>query len=543
MTFISVLILSLFLTVVLTPIFTRLAVKANAYDMPDARKVHQLPVPRIGGFAMAVGTFIPILIWSPLGTSVRAYLIGAAIIVIFGLIDDLKGLDFKIKFAGQIAAALVAVLYGGVKIISLGSLLPYDMVLANWIAIILTVVAIVGVTNAINLADGLDGLAGGISLLSFLCIGYLAVMERDINIAITSLALMGAIFGFLRFNTYPATLFMGDTGSQLLGFSAAFLSISLTQGNTALSPLLPLIILGFPVLDTITVMCERILGGRSPFSADKKHFHHRLMRMGLFHTEAVFVIYVIQAFLIISAYVFRFYSEWLLLTDYLVFSGLIISAIYVTSIKGWTLRRFDFIDRNIKGRLRALREKSFFIKMAFKPVELGAPLFLILISFFSTEIPPYFAALSAAVAALFGLVWFLRRDWAKSFLMLLLYLFIPILIYLSETRMATWMNNYLMNLYNISFLLLAALCFITLRLTRRKKGFKVTPMDFLVLFITMGLFALPDLRAQFGAMAMRTIILFFTYEIVLGEVREKVGKVALLTVTAFVIVAVRGVVG
>jgi UDP-GlcNAc:undecaprenyl-phosphate GlcNAc-1-phosphate transferase len=543
MTFISVLILSLFLTVVLTPIFTRLAVKVNAYDMPDARKVHQLPVPRIGGLAMAIGTFIPVLIWSPLDASVRAYLTGAAIIVIFGLIDDLKGLDFKIKFAGQIAAALVAVLYGGVKIISLGSLLPDDMFLANWVAIILTVVAIVGVTNAINLADGLDGLAGGISLLSFLCIGYLAFMEQDINIAITAAALSGAIFGFLRFNTYPATLFMGDTGSQLLGFSAAFLAFSLTQGNTALSPLLPLIILGFPVLDTITVMCERIAGGRSPFTPDKKHFHHRLMRMGLFHTEAVFVIYVIQAFLIISAYVFRFHSEWLLLTGYLAFSGLIISAIYVTRIKGWTLRRFDFVDRNIKGRLRVLRERGFFIKMAFKPVELGAPLFLIMISFFSTEIPLYFAVLSAAVAALFGLVWFLRRDWAKGFLMLLLYLFIPILIYLSDTHMVTWMTNYLMNLYNISFLLLAALCFITLRLTRRKKGFKVTPMDFLVLFITMGLVALPDLRAQFGAMAMKTIVLFFTYEIVLGEVRDKVGKVALLTVTAFVIVAVRGVVG
>ena len=540
MTLISIFILSLFLTVVLTPIFMRLAVKANAYDMPDERKVHQLPVPRLGGIAMAIGTFTPILIWSPLETSVKAYLSGAAIIVLFGLIDDLKGLSFKAKFAGQIAAALIAVLYGCVKITNLGSLLPDDMVLVDWVAIPLTVVAIVGVTNAINLADGLDGLAGGISLMSFLCIGYLAFTEQDMNIAITAAALSGAIFGFLRFNTYPATLFMGDTGSQLLGFSAAFLAFSLTQGDTALSPLLPLIILGFPVLDTIIVMGDRIARGRSPFCADKKHFHHRLMRMGLFHTEAVFVIYVIQAFLIISAYVLRFYSEWLLLTGYLVFSGLIISTIYVSRIKGWTLRRFDFIDHEVKGRLRVLREKGFFIQMAFKPVELGAPLFLILICFVSTEIPLYFAILSAAVAALFGLVWFLRRDWAKGFLMSLLYLFIPILIYLSETHMASWMNHYLMNLYNSSFLLLAALGFITLRLTRRQKGFKLTPMDFLVLFVTLGFFALPDLRAQFGIMTMKTILLFFTYEIILGEDRENVGKVALLTVTAFVIVAVRG---
>jgi UDP-GlcNAc:undecaprenyl-phosphate GlcNAc-1-phosphate transferase len=170
---------------------------------------------------------------------------------------------------------------------TLGALLPDGALLPAWVAVPLTVVAIIGVTNAINLADGLDGLAGGISLLSFCCIGYLAYLEGDISVGLAALAFIGAIFGFLRFNTHPATIFMGDTGSQLLGFAAITLSLALTQRQTALSPLLPLILLGFPVLDTLTVMITRILRKRSPFSADRNHFHHNLLDLGFRHPESV----------------------------------------------------------------------------------------------------------------------------------------------------------------------------------------------------------------------------------------------------------------
>jgi UDP-GlcNAc:undecaprenyl-phosphate GlcNAc-1-phosphate transferase len=231
----------------------------------------------------------------------------------------MRDLGFKTKFAGQFAAALIIIIYGGVKIKSLGMLLPDGVLLPDWLAMPLTFIVIVGITNAINLSDGLDGLAGGISLLSFLCIGYLAYSAGYLGIALLSAATVGAIFGFLRFNTYPATVFMGDAGSQLLGFMAITFSLKLTQGNAPLSPLLPLLLLGFPVLDTITVMFERVTNGKSPFVADKNHLHHKFMRLGLFHTEAVLSIYVLQAFLVTSAFVFRSRSEWFLLILYLVF--------------------------------------------------------------------------------------------------------------------------------------------------------------------------------------------------------------------------------
>ncbi|MEN6373164.1 MAG: MraY family glycosyltransferase [Smithella sp.] len=543
MTIVPTLILSLFLTIVLTPLILHVAVKYELYDMPDERRVHVKPIPRIGGIAMAIGVFISLLLYGPLDTLMQAYLAGALIIVVVSLYDDLKGLNFKIKFAAQIAAAVIAVAYGGVKIDNLGNLLPDGIVINEWVAIFLTIVAIVGVTNAINLADGLDGLAGGICLLCFICIGYLAYLEENANIVITATALSGVIFGFLRFNTHPAVLFMGDTGSQLLGFSAGFLSLALTQGDTALSPLLPLIILGFPVLDTITVMSERIAGRRSPFAADKNHFHHKLIRIGFFQTEAVFLIYIIQAFMVVSAFFLRFYSEWLLLMLYLVFSSVVILSFHFAGNKGWKMPRFHFVDQVLKVRMKELKERGFFIRMAFKPLEIGTTMLLILICFVSAPPPIYLSVSSAVAVLIFGLVWFFKPDWSKRFLLLLLYLFIPFMIYLSETDKASWVNEMsqaALNLYNLSFIILGGLGLVVLRVTRRRNGFRVNPTDFLVLFIALGIFFLPELWVGLRVSAIKTVILFFTYEIIMGESRDKIGRVALSTVAAFALVVVRG---
>ncbi|MEN6624060.1 MAG: MraY family glycosyltransferase, partial [Smithella sp.] len=485
----------------------------------------------------------PLWIYGPLDITMRAYLMGALIIVVVSLYDDLKGLNFKIKFAAQIAAAIIAVVYGEIRIDNLGNLVHSGVVISEWFSIMLTVFVIVGITNAINLADGLDGLAGGITLLCFICICYLAYLEQNMNIAVMSAALSGVIFGFLRFNTHPAVLFMGDTGSQLLGFSAGFLSLSLTQGNTALSPLLPLIILGFPILDTITVMSERIADGRSPFAADKNHFHHKLIRIGFFQTEAVFLIYVIQAFMVVTAFFLRFYSEWLLLTAYLVFSGIVLAFFHSIDSNARKMRRFKFIDEVVKTYLKNLKESGFFIRIVFKPLEICTTLLLILICFASAK-PPLYLSISSAVAVLLVcLVWFRKNNWSKGFLYLLLYLFIPFIIYLSETDRAAWikeLNKTSLQIYDYLFIILAGMCFIVLRLTRRRSGFKVTTMDFLVLFITVVIFILPDLWVQFREMAVKIIILFFTYEIILGESREKIGFVTLMTIVAFTVVALRG---
>ena len=543
MTLITSLLLSLFITIMLVPAVSRLAIWLEIYDMPGPRKVHQRPVPRIGGIAMAIGAFVSIIIWVPMNDATQAYLMGGAVLIVVGILDDWKGLNFKIKFAGQIMAALIVVFYGGITITQLGALLPEGMILPGWASVILTVLFLVGVTNAINLSDGLDGLAGGICMLIFALIAYLAYIEQNLNVAIMSASLVGVCFGFLRFNTFPATLFMGDTGSMLLGFSAVCFSLILTQGETALSPLLPLIILGFPLLDTIAVMAERISEGRSPFAADKNHFHHRLLRMGLFQTEAVFMIYVIQTLLIVFAYVFRFYSEWFLLLSYGFFALSVVGIFTLADRTGWKFKRFSFIDQVVKGKLKKLRGKQYGIRIVFRPLEMGMPLLLIFTGFLPLTIPGYFSVFSGLLVIGILLVFFLRREWFKWAVIGSAYLFIPGLVYLAHTEMPPWMVGIPYEIYFMFFLLLLLLGWLTLRLTERTKGFRPTPMDFLILFFALVFMVLPDLRIAYGLIAVKIILLYFCLEIIMGEVREEVGKVSALIIVAYLVVAVRGLMG
>jgi len=545
MLYLSTLLLSMFLTICLIPAFMRLAIRLNNMDIPNARKVHTCPIPKCGGIAMALGALVPVTFMVPGGPFVRAVLMGAGIVVLFGLIDDRKNLGWRTKFMGQIAAALVVILYGGIKINFLGMLLPDGVYLSDWIAVPLTLVVIVGVTNAINLSDGLDGLAGGICLLSFICIGYLAYQGERTVIALLSVAIVGAIFGFLRFNTYPAILFMGDAGSQLLGFLAVTLSLGLTQGNTPLSPVLPLILLGFPVLDTVTVMVERISEGRPPFAADKKHFHHKLMRLGLYHTESVFVIYLIQCFLVTWAFVFRFYSEWLLLIFYLVFSGITSLGFFVADKTGFKLKREGFFDLAIKKRLKVIREKNLHIKISFKIVELGFPLLLFITCLMPRSVPLIASYVCFGLLGVFLVIRLINKEWLGPVIGVSLYFFVPFLIYTADTNMASWIKCTCIWPCNLSFGVLALFVILTLKFTERKRGFAVTPMHFLVIFVALVVPNLPGEWIQhhnMGLVAAKIVILFFTYEVLAGELRGDLKKLWGGVMVSMAVVGIRGLI-
>jgi UDP-GlcNAc:undecaprenyl-phosphate GlcNAc-1-phosphate transferase len=542
----STLLLSVLITIALIPFFRRVAVHVHALDLPDERKVHSEPLPKAGGIAMAVGWVIPVVVWVQADSFLRALLAGTAVIVASGLVDDTRGLSFKAKFAAQTAAALVVIAYGGVRITHLGALLPEGFELPLWCAVPLTLVAIVGVTNAINLADGLDGLAGGIAILIFLCLGYLAHRVGNGAVALMSVAVAGAVFGFLRYNTYPATLFMGDTGSQFLGFVAITLSLHLTQGNAVLSPLLPLLLLGFPVLDTLSVMLERVAQGRSPFVADKNHFHHRLMRLDLSHAEAVLVIYVFQSFLVTSAFVFRFSSEWFLLVFYALFAGLILAGFTIAERTGWRVPRCDPLDRLIKGRLRVLRDRGVVITMAFRVVRIGVPLLLLVTCLLPARIPLYFAIMALIFVIAILIVALVNKDRLGGVLRVSLYLSIPYLVYLSELQTAPWMYPDWTRLYNLAFGVLVVFIILTLKYTKRQKGFKPTPMDALILIVALVVPNLPDSQIQsyqLGLVATKIIVLFFSYEVLMGELRGEFNRLSMATVTTLSVVGLRGLVG
>lgn len=546
MIFLTTLIISMFVTMALVPVFRTLAIKVNAMDMPNRRKVHSHAIPRSGGIAIALGGLIPVLLWAPGDEFTKAVLIGGGIVVLFGLIDDVKNLGWKAKLASQVAAALIVVFYGGIKITSLGMLVPGDYLLPDWFAIPLTLIVIVGVTNAINFSDGLDGLAGGISFLAFICIGYLAYLEKHHAITLFSAAVVGSLIGFLRFNSYPAVVFMGDSGSQLLGFLAATLSLQLTQGNTSLSPLLPLILLGLPVLDTLTVMTERAVHGRSMVKPDKNHLHHKLMRFGLYHTEAVFVIYVLQAFLVTSAFVCRSCSEWFFLILYTIFSCVVLAGFFVADRTGWKFKRYRFLDKVIKGKLRILKERQIFIKVSFSIVKLGLPSLLLFTCFLAARVPKAFSFLAISFIGFLLITWLFNKKWMGGILRLILCLSIPCVVYLSEANMAVWMDEKLARFYNLSFGVLALFVILTLKFTRRKNGFKTTSLHFLILFVALVVPNLPDehlLSYHMGLIAAKITVFLFGYEILAGEFRGEFNGLNMTTIGVLIVMSIKGFIG
>jgi len=401
------------------------------------------------------------------------------------------------------------------------------------------------VTNALNLSDGLDGLAGGISLITFICIGYLAYLQKFQACEIISVAMVGAIFGLLRYNTHPAVVFMGDSGSQLLGFFVITISLALTQGDNQLSPVLPLFLVGMPVIDTLWAIIRRIKLKTSPFVADKNHFHHKLMHLGLFHSESVMSIYILHASFVYMALIFRSKSEWFLLTLYFLFSGIITITVFLAVRNNWKINRFDFIDKIIKGRLRIIKDENAIIKFSFQASEIVFISLLILSCFLPGQINIYFSYSSMVFLCLIILIWFIKKQWAHSIIEISIFLMIPFLVYFGEKDTVYLMHTTLKNAHTLSFGILTIFTLLTLKFTRRH-GFKTTPMDILILIFALVIPNLPDERIQnwqMGLIAAKIVVLFFSYEVLKGELRFKTAKLNITALIALSVISLRGFIG
>jgi UDP-GlcNAc:undecaprenyl-phosphate GlcNAc-1-phosphate transferase len=546
MIYFSTILLSMFITIALVPILKRYAVFLHCVDVPCERKMHSTPMPKVGGIAMAFGALIPVVLSISADKTAVAILMGTAVIVVFGVVDDTRELGYKAKFAGQVAAALVVVFLGGVKICCLGNLLPGEMVLPNWLAVALTLVVIVGVTNAVNLADGLDGLAGGMMLLSFLCISFMAYKIGDTTVALLSAATVGAIFGFLRFNTYPATIFMGDSGSQLLGFLAITMAIAITNGTSPYSSLFPLVLLGLPILDTIWVMVERVRNDTSPFVADKNHLHHKLLKLGLYHTEAVFTLYVLQASLVTVAFLLRYYHEWISMAVYLGFIACLLVILITAEKRDWRLERPGKFDRLIKDQLKIyIRERYIGVKLSQSVIEIGFPLLLIAVSSLSTDIPFFISAVAAGLALVILGVSLYKPTGLVGVLRLTVFFFLPLVIYYGEVNRLAWIPDEVMRWFNLNFVVLVFFAVLTLKFTRRREGFKLKPIDFIILFVAIVVPSLPDTAIHSyhaGALATKIVVFFFVFEVLVGELRGVLSRLGFAFVVAMLVVAVKGIV-
>lgn len=292
---------SLLVAYVMTPPVKRFAEKVGAIDVPrDNRRVHDHPIPRMGGLAIFIGFMLSLIFFVPMSTKVTGLLVGSVIIAVMGGVDDIVSLNPWVKLAGQIVAALVAIRCGLVfDVISNPNIFAEETYIEiGWLSIPLTMLWIVGCTNAVNLIDGLDGLAVGVSAISSLTMLIVSLFVSEPVVSIILAALTGACLGFMPYNLNPAKIFMGDVGSQLLGFVLSTASImGLFKLHAIITFFVPLLALALPLADTIFAFFRRILHGQSPFKADKGHFHHRLLAMGLNQKQVVAVLYGISAVL------------------------------------------------------------------------------------------------------------------------------------------------------------------------------------------------------------------------------------------------------
>ena len=296
-------ILALAISFACTPAVRMLAIKIKAVDVPkDNRRMHKVPIPRMGGLAIFAGFLVSVLFFVPLGNEFRSILIGALILVVLGIIDDIVALKPRTKFAGQIIAALIPAL-SGVSIHGIvNPFVPGQYSTLGIFSIPFTVIWIVGITNAVNFIDGLDGLACGVSAIATVTMFIIAVLFGETYIALMMAALAGACLGFLPYNMNPAKIFMGDTGSMFLGYILATVSIQgLFKFYAVISFAVPFILLGLPIFDTGFAIVRRLLKGQSPLQADRGHVHHRLIDLGFDQKQSVAILYAFSALMGLTA--------------------------------------------------------------------------------------------------------------------------------------------------------------------------------------------------------------------------------------------------
>ncbi|MFC4618535.1 glycosyltransferase family 4 protein [Camelliibacillus cellulosilyticus] len=308
-------IIALVVTVIATPIVRMIAFKLNIVDLPsENRKIHKKPMPYLGGVAIALGFFAGFIYLHPTVPaestfSTPAFIAGALIILFTGIIDDKYSLPPKYKFLMQILAAVVIVASG--LTIDFIQLPFFERIEFGWLAYPLSVLWIVGITNAINFIDGLDGLASGVSSIALGTMLVMGVLENQLLAVALSVILIGGTIGFLFFNFHPAKIFMGDSGAMFIGYTMAVISITgLFKSLTIFSLILPIIILAIPIFDTSFAIVRRLLKGQKISTADRMHLHHCLMNLGFSHRTTVLIIYGISVVFGVSAIIFARSVLW-----------------------------------------------------------------------------------------------------------------------------------------------------------------------------------------------------------------------------------------
>jgi UDP-GlcNAc:undecaprenyl-phosphate/decaprenyl-phosphate GlcNAc-1-phosphate transferase len=313
-----------------TPLIKKIAIKVNAVDLPGERKKHNGAKARLGGLAIVLGVVAGLLYLQPQHPHMLEIIIGGIIIIITGVIDDIVGLKAYQKLIGQLAAALVVVSSG--LVIDKLTLPFVGTVQLEGFGLILTIIWVVGVSNAINLIDGLDGLAAGVSAIGLTSILIIAITDYRMIVVYLGMVLVGSCLGFLYHNFYPAKIFMGDTGALFLGYAISVISmLGLFKNVAFFSFIIPIIIIAVPIFDTLFAIVRRLINKQNIGTADRKHIHYQLVDMGYSHQTSVLIIYAFSGFFGIMAIIF---NSATMLTSLIILGLIIIGIQLIAELSG-----------------------------------------------------------------------------------------------------------------------------------------------------------------------------------------------------------------
>ncbi len=531
-------ILAMAVSMAIIPIMIRLAPRLGMIDKPDPRKVHVKPIPRVGGVGIVIGSLVPLLIWLPFDPLNNAILLGTFILLIFGTWDDMKELGHYVKFAGQFAAAIVVVYYGGLYV-SHFPFMGLDL-LNPAIGKPFTVFAIVGMVNAINHSDGLDGLAGGETMLSLAATSYLAYLYHGTEVLIICAATIGGLFGFLRFNSHPARVFMGDGGSQFLGFVVAILVVMLTQKvNPVISPALPVLLLGLPIIDILAVFFLRAKHHMNLFKATRNHIHHRLLDLGFYHYQSVIIIYSIQILFVVAAVLLPYASDMLIMGLYLGVCFLVFFTLTLAERKGWRIHHVR--SQPVESLSQLIHQYEQYRLLPARVLEAGISLFVIAAALLADFIPADFAY--SSVLLLIVLLLAVFSNWlGETMFRLVLFVTIAFSVYL----VSNYPTELLLREIDLVYLFFAVMMITTFVAVRLEayQYFRITPLDYLVIIMALiiGLgSSMGHTSSKMVWMIAQIIILFYACELVIQQMQRRVSRFSVSFALALGLIALRGI--
>lgn len=530
------------ISLAIVPAMVRLAPSLGMMDKPGERKVHKVPIPRVGGWGIVLGALVPVIIWVPFSDLIIAYVSGSLILLLFGALDDRREMGHYTKFIGQFAAVIPVVTYGGLYV----QIFPFlEQPLPQAVGVPFTVIAMVGVINALNHSDGLDGLAGGEALLSLGGIVFLSYQADSAFAMIITLAAVGGLLGFLRYNTHPASVFMGDGGSQFLGFTLAFLAVVLTQRiDTSLAPMLVLLLLGLPIVDIITVLSKRIRSGMNWFRATKNHIHHRLLELGFVHQESVVIIYSVHTLCVLSAIALRHKSDWVIAVVYLTICGLTYSILGFAENSGW---RISKEDRPVGfGQAVSAVRHTFLVVAPRRFLDVVIPAYLVVGSLLAKDVPRDFGVAAGVVFLLMVVEAVFTQAHRSIIRRALVYMTATFVIYLQldyPQAVQSWISLARMSF----FFLMAASVFTAIRFSprRRRYEFNYTAMDYLMAIIVLITVVYSYFELHNDSIAFfvaKLVVVLYACELMMVEKRDRWNVLTISSLLAGGILAFRGVV-